>query len=925
MDFHTAGYYPTEKYILFGDACTDAAEDHNVIIHEYTHALHDYLMAGGLVSVSEYDYDERWISEGSGDYLANSYRRTVSSYEPNEIAPWYDLPECLDRLEDKRSFGSCYVYPDSILEFNPHKPDGLVWGSSMKDIEELITSQGENGRDVTTKLLLKSFLYLNNGSAIAPDQVAAFFQADYDVYNGTHLKTLGYAFYNRGFFNARPYLYYSRCVHPSNLVSGNILSNTTWSGIKWMDGNVLVAENATLTIDTNATVFIQEGKNITVNSRSSMIIEDGAKIVLYDGSGIYCDGGSSLIVNDAGVESGSSLIILSSGSTCTINSNSTFKINGQGELQCSGTIVVNENGSLQIGDGYKLTAYSGSSFTFGTNARINSLGIVDLQGNQADPVIFTSSLSPPQPGNWYGIVLAGGPNTLQYCNIEYATYGVIVNSTTGTTTENCNISHCSSYGVYGMNAMAIGALRLKGTTLENNTVGLGLGNAWASLEPLGNNNTIVQNNNQHGCYFYNSLAYMNHALIQNNDSGNGIRASGSGSEVYLSANGEQPGWNTIQGNTEQIVSDEGGHVYIGKRTQVCNCWEQSSALQSINKPACPPECYWDWEDSWGYNNIYGTDHWVDNWTSNPIYAHLTYWGNPPSCSAPSSSHFYGTVYTNYPQCYSSAMLSASGGPISDSVRLYHFVKYLKRLIVEEPDSADYVLPLLHPLVGAGGKFTDALEEPWEIFLKRIVQSTPSSIIKNNAIEYRILNRMFAKDYDGVISLANNIIANMPDDNLWLYCQSQKISSYLQMGNIASAEQIYTSMKSKGTRIAPQGMVEIRRMLDITKATTQSIYQPVDEKEISSTTAASEGYELSANYSNPFNPVTTIKYSLPENTKVLLKIYNILGQEVRILVDEFQSAGIKSVSFNAGDLPSGVYFYRLQAGKFIDIKKMLIVR
>jgi hypothetical protein len=146
-----------------------------------------------------------------------------------------------------------------------------------------------------------------------------------------------------------------------------------------------------------------------------------------------------------------------------------------------------------------------------------------------------------------------------------------------------------------------------------------------------------------------------------------------------------------------------------------------------------------------------------------------------------------------------------------------------------------------------------------------------------------------------------------------------------MGNIAGAEQIYASIKSKGTRLAPQGMVEIKRMLDIAKAITQPVYQPEEDKAISSTSSVPPEYGLSANYPNPFNPVTKILYSLPEDIRVSLKIYNILGQEVKTLVDEVQVAGIKSVSFNSADLPSGVYFYRLQTNKFTGVKKMLITK
>ena len=85
------------------------------------------------------------------------------------------------------------------------------------------------------------------------------------------------------------------------------------------------------------------------------------------------------------------------------------------------------------------------------------------------------------------------------------------------------------------------------------------------------------------------------------------------------------------------------------------------------------------------------------------------------------------------------------------------------------------------------------------------------------------------------------------------------------------------------------------------------------------------YALEQNFPNPFNPSTTIKYQLPKDGLVTLKIYDILGREVATLVNEEKIAGKYQVNFNASSLASGVYIYKLQAGDFVSSKKMLLLK
>lgn len=258
-------YNTSSKYLIFGNGCVDDAEDQDVILHEYAHALHDALMVGSITSGWV-----RGISEGSGDFMAVSYRRTLSSYQQNKVFPWDGIGQCWSGREIK----SNVVYPN---DWTNYYTGGTVWASTMLDIE----NYSDMGRNVTTKLLLKSFNYANS-STIVPDQVYYMMKADQTLYSEAHLKSLGKGFENRGFFNSKS------GVHPSNYLNGNITSSTTWSGIKWING----------------TTYIKSG--VTVTSYGFLFIGDFKKIIIENGGALYIQGsltkypGADIIVKPGG-------------------------------------------------------------------------------------------------------------------------------------------------------------------------------------------------------------------------------------------------------------------------------------------------------------------------------------------------------------------------------------------------------------------------------------------------------------------------------------------------------------------------------------------------------------------------------------------------------------------------------------------------
>ncbi len=85
------------------------------------------------------------------------------------------------------------------------------------------------------------------------------------------------------------------------------------------------------------------------------------------------------------------------------------------------------------------------------------------------------------------------------------------------------------------------------------------------------------------------------------------------------------------------------------------------------------------------------------------------------------------------------------------------------------------------------------------------------------------------------------------------------------------------------------------------------------------------FALFQNYPNPFNPTTTIRFGITEKSIVKIILFNAIGEEVAIVLNEEKESGYHQVEFNASTLPSGVYFYQLQAGSFVETKKMVLLR
>lgn len=122
-----------------------------------------------------------------------------------------------------------------------------------------------------------------------------------------------------------------------------------------------------------------------------------------------------------------------------------------------------------------------------------------------------------------------------------------------------------------------------------------------------------------------------------------------------------------------------------------------------------------------------------------------------------------------------------------------------------------------------------------------------------------------------------------------------------------------------------GLVKNIRVIPERDAHTDELISYIPTEIMDNNEIIPTGYLLSQNYPNPFNPSTKIKFSLPKESKVTLIIYNALGQEVSRLVNQQLTAGSHDVDFNKSNYSGGIYFYKLQAGVFIDTKKMILLK
>ena len=169
-----------------------------------------------------------------------------------------------------------------------------------------------------------------------------------------------------------------------------------------------------------------------------------------------------------------------------------------------------------------------------------------------------------------------------------------------------------------------------------------------------------------------------------------------------------------------------------------------------------------------------------------------------------------------------------------------------------------------------------------------------------------------------------VYAQDENQNIYSFGVTDQNGNYTIMGLVPGNYSVSSS--SYGYSDAQTSNISLDYSTNYSTSTSFTLTpQTVTEVSTNNNPSEIKSFELNQNYPNPFNPSTIINYTVPVESKVVLKVYNILGKEVATLVNDVKQAGSYNITFNASKLASGVYFYQLSAGNFVSTKKLILMK
>ncbi|MGD8782689.1 MAG: caspase family protein [Ignavibacteria bacterium] len=540
---------------------------------------------------------------------------------------------------------------------------------------------------------------------------------------------------------------------------------------------------------------------------------------------------------------------------------------GQTVIVSSGTQTVSSN--LTVPSGVTLVIKPSVTVTFNSGAKLTVNGTLTADGGSSSTPI-TFDFGSPNSSTENGIIFTGSSGgTIDYCQVRNAYRGIYENNVDVDIT-NSAISGCTN-GIYLYDSDPV----IQGCNIHDNS-NYGITLVYSSP-------TIKEN------------------YIQNNATG-----------IYCSSS-SQP---VIGNNSTQ----EGNH--IGSNGYGVIVYD--NALPKIGDGTYG-----------GYNNFVNPSNNILNATTNTVYAYNNWWGTTDPGSFLISGTVLYTPYLTSEVTIGTPPLSKTGGDVyaseSSEIPMLSELDKAYELVASNnlAEARELCLDLInnYPDYSVSYNALNLLQDTYTENEKAGVKNTYQSLFNT-------------KEKKDLYAMAGLILANIDKDNRLTHIE-EVIETYegesvieLALFNKFVYYYFEEEDKEKARAISEEldsqfeltrGAVDAHKILGDEEYYEIEVAEKQAQKETVNRSSEEYEYSLLENYPNPFNPTTTICYTLPEEGRVLIKIYDALGREVETLVNEIGSAGTHKVEWNGSRYSSGIYFYSITFMDKTLYKKMLMVK
>ena len=729
-----------------------------------------------------------------------------------------------------------------------------------------------------------------------------------------------------------------------------------------------------LTVKDSAWLSLYPGATLIIDSPNELSLEYGSKLTLALGSNILIRNGGKFC-NEGGKVLGPGHVIFDKGihNTCEFDN---FTTSDSAKIVLdSATLSLPDDYTLHLkGNETALILNPGSKLLFGENS-----GIVCDSGARliANDALFASVDSTKK---WNGISLNDlASDTIKNCIIKNAMYGIMISdryspdeSSEPYSAEICGCSFVNQTSQVLNNAIYLqnsAHVLLKNNTVSATNLGIGFTHGIYAEYCAGEMLNII-NNSVSNCNNGMTIIQSSPYIAFNTINGNSYGESG----LFLdNSNG------TIKYN---VISDFYNSYYsfysspdLLKNTFDNSC-DDNVYLSSSSVPVMHPlqsggSVYWYAGDNlitgspsdagilfdedaypdlnYGYNRftLSGSNYYLSginpSETSRDFYAVQNYWyDTPPDSSKFNVTNAESVIYSPYDNNSQSARQTNTFDTTDIGFGLKDTIHILES---DNPNSAQELFFLAYQSE-FNGDYDAAIGYYKEIVSDYKDSSNASSCLARvfNCYEKKqatVTEYALLESYYSAIAgdTAHTVIMRNISEDL-------AIQSSIKQGNIEEAISDYDEICASNTN-TPKGFhalinKEILSAGSGDNLSSGNTFEEIESKQIKinallkglnwgeanammSTNSILQDFSLSQNYPNPFNPATTINYDLPSDGIVTIKVYDILGREVKTLVNEMKTAGYHKIQFNAADLASGAYFYQMKAGDFVAVKKFVVVK